>query len=133
MEGRESGEIRAPSQPVERNEEREQTNGRLGEAHISLSLCLPGHTLTCDICEKGQRMHNYIKTKQVLGSGTYGEVTKAYTKNEDGSAGRAVAVKKLFLQRQAVEGLDITALRDIKFLRELHHPNVIEVRNVRLH
>lgn len=73
-------------------------------------------------------MHNYIKTRHVLGSGTYGEVTKAYTKNEDGTPGRAVAVKKLFLQKQAVEGLDVTALRDIKFLRELHHPNVIEVR-----
>lgn len=73
-------------------------------------------------------MHNYIKTKQGLGSGTYGEVTKAYIKNEDGSAGRAVAIKKLFLQKQAVEGLDITALRDIKFLRELSHPNIVEVR-----
>ena len=73
-------------------------------------------------------MHNYIKTKQVLGSGTYGEVTKAYVKNSDGSAGRPVAVKKLFLQKQATEGLDITALRDIKFLRELDHPNIIEVR-----
>lgn len=74
-------------------------------------------------------MHNYIKTKQVLGSGTYGEVTKAYTKNADGTPGRAVAVKKLFLQKQATEGLDITALRDIKFLRELDHPNIIEVRH----
>lgn len=74
-------------------------------------------------------MHNYIKSKQVLGSGTYGEVTKAYVKNPDGSAGRPVAVKKLFLQKQATEGLDITALRDIKFLRELDHPNVIEVRH----
>jgi serine/threonine protein kinase len=72
-------------------------------------------------------MHKYIKTKTVLGSGTYGEVTKAFVRNPDGSAGRAVAVKKLFLQKQATEGLDVTALRDIKFLRELCHPNVIEV------
>jgi cyclin-dependent kinase 7 len=75
-------------------------------------------------------MHNYIKTRQVLGSGTYGEVTKAYIKNADGTPGRAVAVKKLFLQKQATEGLDITALRDIKFLRELHHPNIIEMVDV---
>ena len=73
-------------------------------------------------------MHKLIKTKTVLGSGTYGEVTKAYIRNPDGTAGRAVAVKKLFLQKQATEGLDVTALRDIKFLRELSHPNVIEVR-----
>lgn len=73
-------------------------------------------------------MHKYIKTKQVLGSGTYGEVTKAYVRNEDGTPGRAVAIKKLFLQKQATEGLDVSALRDIKFLRELNHPNIIEVR-----
>lgn len=73
-------------------------------------------------------MHKYIKSKTVLGSGTYGEVTKAYIRQEDGSQGKAVAVKKLYLKKQQTEGIDISALRDIKFLRELSHPNIIEVR-----
>jgi cyclin-dependent kinase 7 len=28
------------------------------------------------------------------------------------------------------DGLDVTALREVKFLQELHHPNIISVRDV---
>jgi cyclin-dependent kinase 7 len=29
---------------------------------------------------------------------------------------------------QFKDGLDMSAVREVKYLRELHHPNVIEVR-----
>lgn len=74
-------------------------------------------------------MKRYTKIS-VLGKGTYGEVIKAYLNDEDsddGSSKRLVAIKKLYIKDQEKNGIDITAIRDIKFLRELKHENIIEV------
>ncbi|XP_010416185.1 PREDICTED: cyclin-dependent kinase D-1-like [Camelina sativa] len=63
----------------------------------------------------------YLK-REVLGQGTYGVVFKAIdTKN-----GETVAIKKIRFGKQN-EGVNITALREIKLLRELKHPHVIEL------
>lgn len=43
------------------------------------------------------------------------------------STGRQVAIKKIKIG-QFKDGLDMSAVREVKYLRELHHPNVIEVR-----
>lgn len=37
-----------------------------------------------------------------------------------------VAIKKIKVGEMR-DGLDMTALREVKFLQELHHPNIIEV------
>lgn len=44
------------------------------------------------------------------------------------NAGRAyaVAIKKIKVGKMK-DGLDMTALREVKFLQELHHPNIIGV------
>jgi cyclin-dependent kinase 7 len=63
---------------------------------------------------------------QTLGEGTYGVVFRARR-----SDGVAVAVKRLKPHtrvRVSNEGLNLTALREIKYLRELRHENIIEVR-----
>ncbi|ESQ27811.1 hypothetical protein EUTSA_v10018665mg [Eutrema salsugineum] len=63
----------------------------------------------------------YLK-REVLGQGTYGVVFKATdTKN-----GETVAIKKIRLGKQK-EGVNITALREIKLLKELKHPHIIEL------
>ncbi|VVA95186.1 unnamed protein product [Arabis nemorensis] len=63
----------------------------------------------------------YLK-REVLGQGTYGVVFKATdTKN-----GNIVAIKKIRLGKQK-EGVNITALREIKLLKELKHPHIIEL------
>lgn len=41
--------------------------------------------------------------------------------------GRPVAIKKIKIG-QFKDGLDMSAIREVKYLRELQHPNVIEVR-----
>jgi hypothetical protein len=43
------------------------------------------------------------------------------------STGRRVAIKKIKVG-QFKDGLDMSAIREVKYLRELHHSNVIEVR-----
>jgi serine/threonine protein kinase len=43
------------------------------------------------------------------------------------STGRKVAIKKIKMG-QFKDGLDLTAIREVKYLLELRHPNVIEVK-----
>ncbi|CAA0838650.1 Cyclin-dependent kinase D-3 [Striga hermonthica] len=63
----------------------------------------------------------YLK-REVLGEGTYGVVYKAI----DTKTGQTVAIKKIRLGKQK-EGVNFTALREIKLLKELHGPNIIEL------
>jgi cyclin-dependent kinase 7 len=44
------------------------------------------------------------------------------------NTGRKVAIKKIKMG-QFKDGLDLTAIREVKYLQELRHPNVIEVWN----
>ena len=44
----------------------------------------------------------------------------------EGTTGRRIAIKKIKVG-QFKDGLDMSAIREVKYLRELHHPNVIEV------
>lgn len=83
----------------------------------------------------------YQKTAKV-GEGTYAVVYRgekkailhpltssvihAYNKGIQTSTGRMVAIKKIKMG-QFKDGLDWTAIREVKYLQELHHPNIIEV------
>ncbi|EJD47893.1 Pkinase-domain-containing protein [Auricularia subglabra TFB-10046 SS5] len=60
-----------------------------------------------------------------IGEGTYAVVYKGH----DVSSGRQVAIKKIKVG-QFKDGLDMSAIREVKYLRELHHPNVIELLDV---
>jgi serine/threonine protein kinase len=66
-------------------------------------------------------MDKYIKEGEV-GEGTYGVVFRAKVK----ATGETVAIKRIRISGSG-EGVDFTALREIKMLQELHHPNVVEV------
>lgn len=48
-------------------------------------------------------------------------------KGREVTTGRQVAIKKIKVG-QFKDGLDMSAIREVKYLREVHHPNVIEVR-----
>lgn len=57
-----------------------------------------------------------------IGQGTFGEVFKA----KDKKTGRIVALKKVIMENEK-EGFPITALREIKILKLLHHDNVVDL------
>ncbi|GAA5990243.1 hypothetical protein JCM11641_001796 [Rhodosporidiobolus odoratus] len=66
----------------------------------------------------------YTKDKKV-GEGTYAVVYLG----KELSTGRMVAIKKIKVG-QFKDGLDMSAIREVKFLRELRHNNVIELLDV---
>lgn len=63
----------------------------------------------------------YLK-RELLGEGTYGIVFKAI----DTKTSQTVAIKKIRLGKYK-EGVNFTALREIKLLKELKDPNIIEL------
>lgn len=66
-------------------------------------------------------MDNY-KVVKALGQGTWGVVHMA----EQKGTGRVVAIKKIKSERPE-EGVNFTAVREIKLLREFKHENIIEL------
>uniref|UniRef100_A0A7S0RJR5 Protein kinase domain-containing protein n=1 Tax=Chlamydomonas leiostraca TaxID=1034604 RepID=A0A7S0RJR5_9CHLO len=69
-------------------------------------------------------MEGYEKSV-VLGTGTFASVFKAIDKK----TGQVVAVKKINVA-DVKEGVHVTALREMKLLREINHPNVIRLVDV---
>lgn len=57
--------------------------------------------------------------------GTYGQVYKA----KDVHAKELVALKKVRLENEK-EGFPITAVREIKILRQLNHKNIVNLREI---
>jgi cyclin-dependent kinase 7 len=69
-------------------------------------------------------MENY-KVIKALGQGTWGVVHQA----EQKGTGRIVAVKKIKSEK-ADDGVNFTAVREIKLLKEFKHENIIELVDV---
>lgn len=57
-----------------------------------------------------------------LGEGTFGEVHKAVHRMK----GHQVALKRILMHNEK-EGMPITALREIKILKALRHPNIVDI------
>ena len=64
---------------------------------------------------------------ETLGEGTFGVVYKA--SDAWNPTNPFVAIKKIRLWK-AIEGINFTAIREIKLLRELHHPHVVPLVDV---
>ncbi|EAW24903.1 cyclin-dependent kinase [Aspergillus fischeri NRRL 181] len=70
-------------------------------------------------------MENYQKIEKI-GEGTYGVVYKAREVNHPN---RVVALKKIRLEAED-EGVPSTAIREISLLKEMKHPNVVQLFNI---
>ncbi|TFY74302.1 hypothetical protein EWM64_g9710 [Hericium alpestre] len=79
-----------------------------------------------DAVEKANadRQRRWTKDRKV-GEGTYAVVYQG----REAATGRKVAIKKIKVG-QFKDGLDMSAIREVKYLRELHHQNVIENLNL---
>lgn len=78
----------------------------------------------------GERCVDMYKIVDKVGEGTYGEVYKATPPPElNIEAGELLALKKVRLENEK-EGFPITAVREIKILRQLRHKNIIKLREI---
>lgn len=68
----------------------------------------------------------YAKGKK-LGEGTYAVVFLGHVRSDPN---RLVAIKKIKKQKEYTEGLAPDAVRELKHLQELHHPNIISLLSV---
>ncbi|TDL24030.1 Pkinase-domain-containing protein [Rickenella mellea] len=79
-----------------------------------------------DAVEKAnaERQKRWIKDQKV-GEGTYAVVYRGH----EASTGKKIAIKKIKVG-QFKDGLDMSAIREVKYLRELHHQNIIALFDV---
>ncbi|KAL4781153.1 kinase-like domain-containing protein [Aspergillus varians] len=70
--------------------------------------------------------HKYIKTKK-LGEGTYAVVFLGHLRTDPSSF---VAIKKIKVNTEYKDGLSMDAIREVKYLQELSHPNIIALHDV---
>ncbi|XP_038076229.1 cyclin-dependent kinase 13-like isoform X2 [Patiria miniata] len=73
----------------------------------------------------GKRCVDVFDIVDQVGEGTYGQVYKA----KDKQTGELVALKKVRTDNEK-EGFPITAVREIKILRQLNHPSVVNLREI---
>ncbi|XP_041673022.1 cyclin-dependent kinase 12 isoform X2 [Cheilinus undulatus] len=73
----------------------------------------------------GKRCVDKFDIIGIIGEGTYGQVYKA----KDRDTGELVALKKVRLDNEK-EGFPITAIREIKILRQLKHRSVVNMKEI---
>ncbi|KAF6209831.1 hypothetical protein GE061_015583 [Apolygus lucorum] len=73
----------------------------------------------------GERCVDVFEVIAHIGEGTYGQVYKA----KDRQTGELVALKKVRMENEK-DGFPITAVREIKILRQLNHKNIVNLREI---
>ena len=95
-------------------------------------MCEPGaKRARCEWSEQclNQRCRNVQSFRKLnrIDEGTYGVVYRAC----DVDTGEVVALKQLKLQAvKSEEGFPASSLREISILLEIHHPNIVQCREV---
>lgn len=91
----------------------------------------PAPTKMCeDGTDWGERSVNLYEIVDKVGEGTFGEVFKSVLKNSmETDTQEQFALKKVRLENEK-EGFPITAVREIKILRQLRHKNIISLKEI---
>lgn len=85
-----------------------------------------GATTTTRRNRWGARSVERFERQEQVGEGTYGQVYRAV----DGETHELVALKKVRMDNEKKEGFPITAIREIKILKKLHHKNVVRLKEI---
>jgi cyclin-dependent kinase 12/13 len=93
-----------------------------------------GKAAPTKMCEDGsdwgERCIELYEIVDKVGEGTYGEVFKSVLKNSmETDTQEQFALKKVRLENEK-EGFPITAVREIKILRQLRHKNIINLKEI---
>ncbi|POR33342.1 Serine/threonine-protein kinase KIN28 [Tolypocladium paradoxum] len=76
---------------------------------------------------KGRLTHRMCFSGKKLGEGTYAVVFLGHLRAKPSTL---VAIKKIKVQQEYKEGMAPDAVRELKHLQELHHPNIISLLSV---
>jgi len=79
----------------------------------------------CEMQHEGVTDKSYEKLGEPIGEGTYGTVWRARCR----TTGQTVAMKKVVLRNER-QGFPVTAIREVRALRKLDHPNVVSLVDV---
>ncbi|XP_031402106.1 cyclin-dependent kinase C-2-like [Punica granatum] len=90
-----------------------------------MAMAVPGQLNINESPSWGSRSVDCFEKLEQIGEGTYGQVYMAREKR----TGEIVALKKIRMDNER-EGFPITAIREIKILKKLHHDNVIKLKEI---
>lgn len=111
----------APHLVSDRYQNGDPTGSKRSASQASLEVVANGKKKRFEGCSS---IKNYVIMSK-LGEGTFGEVHKA----ESRATGQIVAMKKI-LMHQEKDGFPVTALREIKLLKMLSHPNILKLEEM---
>ncbi|KAK7401085.1 hypothetical protein VNO78_12399 [Psophocarpus tetragonolobus] len=90
-----------------------------------MAMAAPGQLSVNESPSWGSRSIDCFEKLEQIGEGTYGQVYMA----REIKTGEIVALKKIRMDNER-EGFPITAIREIKILKKLHHENVIKLKEI---
>ncbi|OVA18849.1 Protein kinase domain [Macleaya cordata] len=90
-----------------------------------MAVAAPGQLNLYECPTWGSRSVDCFEKLEQIGEGTYGQVYMA----REILTGEIVALKKIRMDNER-EGFPITAIREIKILKKLHHENVIKLKEI---
>ncbi|CAN0830500.1 Cyclin-dependent kinase C-2 [Linum grandiflorum] len=90
-----------------------------------MSIAATGQLNLNEFSAWGSRTVDKFEKLEQIGEGTYGQVYMA----REIATGEIVALKKIRMDNER-EGFPITAIREIKILKKLHHDNVIQLKEI---
>lgn len=90
-----------------------------------MSVAAFGQLNVDEVSTWGSRSVDCFEKLEQIGEGTYGQVYMA----REIKTGEIVALKKIRMDNEK-EGFPITAIREIKILKKLHHENIIKLKEI---
>ncbi|ORY72001.1 kinase-like domain-containing protein [Pseudomassariella vexata] len=120
---------RAVSSPLKNaNSAQASSNGTPLSVSVVPNASAAMQSASLDIAERmnEDEKRKYVRGKK-LGEGTYANVYLGHLRHDPS---QLVAIKKIKVQKEYTEGMAPDAVREIKHLQELSHPNIITLHSI---